>query len=172
MNISEIGAVGELIGGIGVIVTLLYLAAQIRQNTKQQRFSSSTTLWEGLSQAYEPTYHGNNISAYRKGLADEPLDADEYMTFTFLSFRSMSHFHQIFVSHKEGYIDDTVFNMNRGVLLSFLAAPGTRKYWSNGGRQLGFRSDFVEWVDGLAEEAQRVPPETRFWAHNAIETTT
>jgi len=34
MSIMELGALGEFIGSIGVIVTLVYLAVQIRQNTR------------------------------------------------------------------------------------------------------------------------------------------
>ena len=34
MDIMELGAVGELVGGVAVIATLVYLAAQIRQNTR------------------------------------------------------------------------------------------------------------------------------------------
>ena len=37
MNIMELGALGEFVGSIGVIVTLVYLAIQIRQNTSQQK---------------------------------------------------------------------------------------------------------------------------------------
>ena len=36
-TIQDFGALGELIGAIGVIVTLIYLAYQIRQNTAQLR---------------------------------------------------------------------------------------------------------------------------------------
>ena len=39
MNIMELGAIGEFVGSIGVIVTLVYLAIQIRQNTAQQKQS-------------------------------------------------------------------------------------------------------------------------------------
>ena len=35
MNWEAIGAVGEVLGAIGVIVTLGYLAVRIRQNTRQ-----------------------------------------------------------------------------------------------------------------------------------------
>ena len=34
MTIIELGALGEFVGAIGVIATLVYLAAQIRQNTR------------------------------------------------------------------------------------------------------------------------------------------
>jgi hypothetical protein len=34
MTIMELGALGEILGAIAVIVTLIYLAVQIKQNTR------------------------------------------------------------------------------------------------------------------------------------------
>lgn len=34
-TIQDLGAVGEFVGAIGVVITLIYLAYQIRQNTIQ-----------------------------------------------------------------------------------------------------------------------------------------
>lgn len=34
MTITELGALGELLGAIGVIITLAYLAVQVKQNTR------------------------------------------------------------------------------------------------------------------------------------------
>jgi len=42
MNWDAIGAVSEAVGAIGVIVTLVYLAYQIRQNTNQLRQNELT----------------------------------------------------------------------------------------------------------------------------------
>ncbi len=33
MTIQDLGAIGDLVGGVAVLVTLVYLAMQIRQNT-------------------------------------------------------------------------------------------------------------------------------------------
>ena len=41
MTISELGSIGEFIGAIGVVVTLIYLAFQIRQNTVQLEQNAS-----------------------------------------------------------------------------------------------------------------------------------
>ena len=38
--IENLGNIGDLIGGVGVIATLIYLATQIRQNTKSHRMAS------------------------------------------------------------------------------------------------------------------------------------
>ena len=37
MSIMELGALGEFVGSVGVIATLIYLAIQIRQNTSATR---------------------------------------------------------------------------------------------------------------------------------------
>ena len=47
MTIESLGSVGELIGGVAVVISLVYLAIQVRQNSKTtraemfQRFSIS-----------------------------------------------------------------------------------------------------------------------------------
>ncbi len=49
MNWEAIGAVGEIVGAAAVVVTLIYLAAQVRQNTKSMDESRDLA----LAQAYE-----------------------------------------------------------------------------------------------------------------------
>jgi len=34
MTIQDLGAIGDLVGGVAVLATLVYLAMQIKQNTK------------------------------------------------------------------------------------------------------------------------------------------
>ncbi len=40
MNIMELGAIGELVGGVAVIATLGYLAAQVRHSARASRSAS------------------------------------------------------------------------------------------------------------------------------------
>ena len=40
MNWDALGAIGELIGAVAVIATLVYVAAQVRENTKSLEGSS------------------------------------------------------------------------------------------------------------------------------------
>ena len=44
MNWDAIGAIAELLGAVGVIVTLAYLAQQISQNTRTVRSSAAAAL--------------------------------------------------------------------------------------------------------------------------------
>jgi len=43
MNLQDLGSVGEFIGSIGVIVTLIYLASQIKES---RRATESAVVWE------------------------------------------------------------------------------------------------------------------------------
>lgn len=49
MDWQAIGAVGEVLGAVGVITTLIYLAAQIRQNNQQLHISTSWNIHEGMA---------------------------------------------------------------------------------------------------------------------------
>jgi len=44
MTITELGALGEFVGAIGVVITLIYLAIQIRQNTRAMEESRRLAL--------------------------------------------------------------------------------------------------------------------------------
>lgn len=37
MDIMELGAIGELVGGVAVIGSLIYVGLQVRQNNEQAR---------------------------------------------------------------------------------------------------------------------------------------
>ena len=54
MNWEAIGAVGEVLGAFAVVLTLVYLAVQIRQNTSSTRastYSATTDGWHNYMQA-------------------------------------------------------------------------------------------------------------------------
>ena len=42
MNWEAIGAIAELIGGLAVLVTLIYLSIQVKQNSQMQRQQNIT----------------------------------------------------------------------------------------------------------------------------------
>lgn len=44
MNWDAIGAVGEIVGALAVVLTLGYLAAQIKQNTQSNRNTAIQTI--------------------------------------------------------------------------------------------------------------------------------
>ena len=55
MSIIELGALGEFLGSIGVVATLIYLAIQIRQNTHSLGEGRKLANGAGVSSESEPS---------------------------------------------------------------------------------------------------------------------
>ncbi len=58
MTVVELGALGEFFGSIVIVVTLVYLAIQVRQNTAQQKREETVSIQRGqnavVSQLSDP----------------------------------------------------------------------------------------------------------------------
>ena len=52
MTIMELGAIGEFIGAIAVVVTLIYLAFQMRQNTNALKLNTARSVTEELQEMF------------------------------------------------------------------------------------------------------------------------
>ncbi len=52
MTIMELGAIGEFIGAIVVVVTLIYLAIQMRQNTNVLKLNTARSVTEELQEMF------------------------------------------------------------------------------------------------------------------------
>ena len=69
MNWVAIGAIGETLGATGVIVTLLYLATQLRQNTRALRAASVDSSTKIANDGRASLYADPELTAiYAKGL--------------------------------------------------------------------------------------------------------
>ena len=78
MTLEDLGNLGEFLGAIGVIVTLAYLALEIRQNTRMMRASIRQARADSALQNQTMTAASNELQeAFLKDEAGEPLDPIE-----------------------------------------------------------------------------------------------
>ena len=85
MNWDAVGAIAESIGALGVISSLIYLAVQVRQNTRQGRLSRFQETSSTLQDGFAPIYHPGNPSIWHRGHF-KPDDLDEQEAHTFEMF--------------------------------------------------------------------------------------
>ncbi len=65
MDLTQLANLGEFIGGVAVLVTLIYLAVQIRQTASAQKIAAQVTAGETLRS------NVNSFAAFRQMIADE-----------------------------------------------------------------------------------------------------
>jgi hypothetical protein len=149
MNWDAIGAAGEWAGAIGVIATLVYLAGQLKQNTKALRsstyqsyvagsFSFADTLIESAQQLSDITQH----SEFSQLSPDQQYRCNGYFlkSFTFME----SHY----LHHRAGSLDDDVFEARMRSSVDFIASiPLARKSWGEATSRYGIVPEFVDYLD-------------------------
>jgi hypothetical protein len=147
MNWEAIGAVGEVLGALGVIATLGYLAVQIRQNTRSVR---AATYQEIVSHAAEmnTSLYGEGAVAeiVLKGRADQStLSEVERFRFQILVYQVFQSFETIFLLDRDGNLDDAFVKSKLNVLHRWLSQPGIRSVWSE--RREELHPEFVAFVE-------------------------
>ena len=151
MNWEAIGAIGEIVGALAVLVTLIYLTRQMRQNTAGLRASAyqtwvaATTAHLGVSQSSAPL-----ARTILQGL-DKPagLGADNWVQFAFWCHQFVLITEATFHLHQEGIISNSVLEKEFQRTAALLESPGGSEWWEAGARTQ-FSDEFV----GALENAE------------------
>ncbi len=157
MNWEAIGAIGELIGAAAVVVTLIYLAVQIRQNTRQlaQNELSSRAAAANLC-AIAPREQRRTViesaeltEIWLKGMNNP----DELAENDFYRFRLLMQnlIDAIWDIHTQtvvtGFSPETWKTQGLTVVERVIGTPGGRRVWSQ--FRENYTSDFRDEVDGI-----------------------
>ncbi len=137
MNWEAIGSIGEIIGSLAVVVTLFYLALQIRHANKQSEIDSLRHNWDGLNQICDQFSDSTEkASIINRGRASlESLDADEYLVFEHVHLRLLNTLEawylQVTQTSKPGpYLENQLANI-AGIAVGYFDHPGTRELWDS-----------------------------------------
>ncbi len=156
MNWEAIGAIGEITGAVVVVLTLFYLARQIKDNSKEVRLSSIVASNHLINEAWEPIYYNDrNIHLWVSGLESPgDLSKEDQAVFSFLMARLTNSVMTAFSQNRYGLIDQDEFRKFAATLKSLLGTPGG-KYWleNMGGSDL-IPADVLEMIEGI-EASQR-----------------
>ncbi len=147
MNWEAIGAIGELLAAVGVIVSLVYLGIQIRQNTASLRSSTQQQLTQFSAQlnvALGVTPGAADV--YQRGLlAPEELTGPEKAQLGQLLHAIPRILENAFLQHAAGALDDEMWLVYVAGIATVFTSPGGRQWWKS--RSLALHSGFREFVE-------------------------
>jgi hypothetical protein len=157
MTIQDLGAIGDLVGGVAVVVTLLYLAIQIKQSTKinasliRQNFYDATQ--QQILHAVESP--GFNELINRGWTTDESLTGTERTQIWRHMQGVLIGYQGAFEQYKSGALPKEDWALARVILRSFWLMDGRAKSdaWEQMSHGGFFNQDFLDEVEGLKEEA-------------------
>lgn len=148
MTIQDLGSIGEFVAAVATLVTLAYVAVQIRQNSR--------LLGETAKRATQATVHEQNLLLFkdkeamvlvRQGMSQRSsLDPDDRIRFHNFWMTSFINYQEAFYQVKQLGVDDEWWTIIERHMLLYLESPGLADWWLH--NKATFGSDFVGFVDG------------------------
>ena len=150
MNWDAIGAVGDLVGGIGVIISLIYLATQIRSAERMIRFElRDRHLSDWRDRFFQRSLHPEReVEANRLGheMKDQ-LTPHEFAIWTTTAMHFFVEMQANYDLYREGIFSDEDFEIlvKQRIRTQFGNVPRTRLSWERSKSQ--FPDYFCQFIE-------------------------
>src|SRR5438477_11256880 len=142
MNWDAISAISQLVGSIAVVISVLYLAVQLRSSTRVARVAAMDAAAAALRDVTKPFMENAELARlWRIGVENlDALSGEDQARFfhsahQFLKAMETIHYHYIY-----GLLDAQLWEGWRELLHHYVASPGIRFYLTR--RSAGFSERF------------------------------
>jgi len=146
MSIQDWGAVGEIIGGIAIIVSLIYVAVQVRHSNKSSRSTAMQSFASQYASVMLASSYPHISGLHVKGMHGlDQLDLNErvmYMAWLVTVYRSWESF---FFQYVEGTMEKALFDALMRQALDLHATKGATDFWEL--RKHQFTPAFVSYLE-------------------------
>ena len=166
MNWDAIGAIAELLGAIGVIASLVYLAGQIRhsreqmsENTRNVRIASEhSRAHQRMDQSALLAQTPEINRVFWAGLQEpDSLTPTDYRYFESVFSAYMSPYQAAFNLNREGALLQGEWDGQKAAMEWCVTQPGFARYWQKW--RSSHPTDFAEWVDVLVSQSAAEEPD-------------
>lgn len=158
MNWDAIGAIGEIIGAIAVVVSLVYLAIQIRQNTQQISQGNEATRLAALERNIESSIRIRELlisnsevaEIFQSGLRNyDALDNASKFRFGLLMSNTLSAFQGGYLRQLAIGADPLNFEGTARLVDSILKYAGARQWLAQ--NEPDWRPEFRDFIEERLE---------------------
>jgi hypothetical protein len=143
MDWSMLGALGELMGGIAVVVSLVYVGLQVRQNSNSVRAASHIAIKQLSSEITTQLLAPDMARIYIEGLKDSSsLTPEDRVRFHSLMLSLFGTYEAAYFQSFYGTIPTELQDPASRQAQFHLRQPGVKQWWERGGRNR-FSEKFV-----------------------------
>ena len=131
MNLNDLANLGQIIGAIAVVISLIYVALSIRQNTNAIRAATAQSVHEHYANWYNSFAGDETLSQIAiNGLKDYgSLSETEKARFVALFMAFLSYGQNAFLKWRQGLLEPSLWIGWEQVLMNLIGAPGGKGLW-------------------------------------------
>jgi hypothetical protein len=155
MNWDAISAISQLIGSIAVVISVLYLAVQLKSSTRVARVAAMDAAAAALRDVTKPFMENAELARlWRTGLENlDALSAEDqarffHATHQFLKAMETIHYHYVY-----GLLDLQLWSGWRELLHHYVESPGIKFYLARRGPV--FSERFLRFISELEPVQER-----------------
>lgn len=163
LDLETLANLGEFVSAIAVVVSLIYLAYQVRQSTASLRTENYSRALERVAALQARLSADAAFAAIvtRGAIDASRLTADERVQFTWTFYEMFGAFEFMFHQSESGALPREVWQRWSDTLAWWISFPGVRAWWL--ARPAPFSESFTRHVDGRLQTGQPDPASAKRW---------
>ena len=155
VNWEAISAIGQLVGALAVVISLIYLAREVGSNAHATRRATMRSMLDSLNQfAQLVTGHADLAELRSRGFRDyeslEGTDRSRFETYMHALFRSVE---DLYYQHLEKHVDPRRWRGLEAVMRDMNAYPGVKAWWRSHSHWFG--EEFAKFINQQQQTATR-----------------
>ena len=149
MDIPLIVSIAEIVGTVAVVLSLVYVGAQVRQNTRATRLATAQNLSRDMREQLLPLYDDSEFSKlYFDGMKDvESLTGEERFRLNVYTMSYLRAMENTYYQYQNGAVDEYVWESFVANMKFTKNIPSTTAFWRD--RQHIFAEEFRNFFDEL-----------------------
>ena len=154
MNWEAISAIGQIVGAIGVVVSLIYVATEVRNSARATQLASRRSISEIFTLlSRQLAEHPDLRELYYRGLHDfESLEGTDLVGFAQVMLQLFRAYEEAYYGHLEGHLDARVWYGWEAAMNDLNGYPGVQGWWRL--RSHWFHEDFAKHINQLQQTAK------------------
>lgn len=129
MTFEALGNLGDFIGGIGVVATLVYLAVQVRQNTAALRTGSRQAIVAGMRDHLRLGLAPGAETFLDAAQAFPDVSPEAHRYFSTRMNDLLLFFQGAHALHEAGTLEDETFEAYLDFVAASFSTPGGARFW-------------------------------------------
>lgn len=153
MNWEAINSIAQVFGATAVVITLVYVALELRANTRAMITNTRDSVFRELMEFnFMLAQDDRTAWIFQHGSKDakwESLNEEERARFAAVLFCLYKVFENMYLHTLNKSVESDVWEYNKQMLFVYAIQPGCRRYWEM--RRGAFDKRFQKVVDSITE---------------------
>lgn len=160
VTIEDLGNIGEFLAAIATLVTLAYLAVQIRQNTRAIKTTSFMETQHSIAGVHDYLAQNPDLLELMDNAFDPTRPRSDYsekelLRLGMLGRAIIQRTEAQYYLHENGFLEREFWEMRRSWLRGWLDLPVWEEWWASEKSQGTFSPAFIEQIESASSIALR-----------------